>query len=98
MKARNKLTEIEARYYIKQVLEAVKFIHSKKVIHRDIKLGNLFLDEQMQIQLGDFGLAAVLKEKTERRFSMCGTPNYIAPEILNANKRDKRAGYSFTKI
>lgn len=50
-------------------------------MHRDLKLGNLFLTKSMQLKLGDFGLAVQL-QRNERRMSICGTPNYIAPEVL----------------
>lgn len=49
------------------------------VIHRDLKLGNLFLSDKLEIKLGDFGLAAKLDSHKERRKTKCGTPNYIAP-------------------
>ena len=49
------------------------------MIHRDLKLGNLFLTENLEIRIGDFGLAAKLNSDHERRKTMCGTPNYIAP-------------------
>ncbi len=49
---------MEARYYIYQLCQALKYIHSRKVIHRDLKLGNLFLTEKMGLKVGDFGLAA----------------------------------------
>ena len=55
-------------------------------MHRDLKLGNLFLDEHMKIKIGDFGLAAKIMTKKEKRRSVCGTPNYLAPEILYLNK------------
>jgi polo-like kinase 1 len=60
------------------------------VIHRDLKLGNLFLDSDMRIKVGDFGLATKLTHKDERRRTICGTPNYIAPEILEG-----KTGHSF---
>ena len=47
-----------------------------------LKLGNLFLNENMEIKLGDFGLAIRLEYDGERKKTICGTPNYIAPEIL----------------
>ena len=50
-------------------------------MHRDLKLDNIFLNSGMDCKLGDFGLAIKLK-KRERRNSFCGTPNYMAPEIV----------------
>ena len=55
-----------------------------RVLHRDLKLGNLFLDEKLQIKIGDFGLATQLSQSIDLRASICGTPNYMAPEILIA--------------
>lgn len=66
-------------------------MHRNGYIHRDIKLGNLFLDENMNLQIGDFGLAAVIENDGDRRKTVCGTPNYIAPEILF----DTKNGHSF---
>ena len=62
------------------------YLHQNLVIHRDLKLGNLFIDNQMNIKIGDFGLACQLKDKNERRKSVCGTPNYLAPEMLETKK------------
>ena len=57
-------------------------MQNNQVIHRDLKLGNLFLTERLDVKIGDFGLAAKLNFDAEKRKTMCGTPNYIAPEIL----------------
>ncbi|KAF4151769.1 hypothetical protein CNMCM6936_003545 [Aspergillus lentulus] len=67
---------------------AVKYLHKRSVAHRDLKMGNLFLDRNMDIKVGDFGLAAmIISEKDEkRRKTLCGTPNYIAPEVLDKSK------------
>jgi len=65
-----------------QIISGLKYLHKKKVIHRDLKLGNLFLTEKMELKLGDFGLAAKLEFDGEKKKTICGTPNYIAPEIL----------------
>ena len=51
-----------------------------------LKLGNLFLTERLQIKVGDFGLAAQMTFDGERKRTVCGTPNYIAPEILDSSK------------
>ena len=63
---------------------ALKYLHRRRVIHRDLKLGNLFLDADVRLKIGDFGLAAQLEHDNEKRRTICGTPNYIAPEILEA--------------
>lgn len=82
MKVRNRLTESEVKWYIDQMVNGLKYIHSLKVIHRDLKLGNLFLSEKMELKIGDFGLSERVKYDGELKTSMSGTPNYIAPEIL----------------
>lgn len=91
LRQRKRLTEAETRFFLLQILGAVKYMHSRKVIHRDLKLGNFFLDDRMNVKVGDFGLAALLVSDDERKKTICGTPNYIAPEILF----DKENGHSF---
>ncbi|KAI8341409.1 kinase-like domain-containing protein [Chlamydoabsidia padenii] len=82
IKARRYLTEPEVRYYLIQLLDACRYMHEQQVVHRDIKLCNIFLDHKMNVKLGDFGLSATLTKPEERKRSVCGTPNYMAPEIL----------------
>lgn len=81
-KRRKALTEPETRYYLRQILLGVLYLHEHHIIHRDLKLGNLFLNDDMEVKIGDFGLAAKLEFDGERKKTLCGTPNYIAPEIL----------------
>ncbi|OMJ69980.1 hypothetical protein SteCoe_32153 [Stentor coeruleus] len=82
IRRRKRLTEIEVQCYTFQAISALKYLHAHRVIHRDIKLGNLFLSDKMELKLGDFGLATKLEFDGERKRTICGTPNYIAPEIL----------------
>uniref|UniRef100_A0A914HF39 Serine/threonine-protein kinase PLK n=1 Tax=Globodera rostochiensis TaxID=31243 RepID=A0A914HF39_GLORO len=82
-KRRKAVTEPEARYFTFQIVEACKYLHAKKIIHRDLKLGNLFLNADMQVKIGDFGLATIVDFDGERKKTLCGTPNYIAPEMLD---------------
>ncbi|VDK65529.1 unnamed protein product [Onchocerca ochengi] len=82
-KRRKFVTEPEARYFTKQIVEACEYLHKNKIIHRDLKLGNLFLNEEMEIKVGDFGLATVVEVDGQRKKTLCGTPNYIAPEMLD---------------
>ncbi len=91
VKRRGKYTEGESRYFMTQILTGCQHMHLNSVIHRDLKLGNIFLDSRMNVKIGDFGLAALLNFPEERKKTVCGTPNYIAPEILY----DQGEGHSF---
>jgi serine/threonine protein kinase len=93
IKRRKRFTEPEAAFFMSQLLDALQYIHDQNVIHRDLKLGNLFLDKQLNIKVGDLGLATRLEDKEEKRKTICGTPNYIAPEVIQ-NDKAKR-GHSF---
>jgi polo-like kinase 1 len=92
VRTRGRCLDEEARFYMVQILAGTKFMHVNHVIHRDLKLGNIFFDANMNTKIGDFGLAALLKDPEERKKTMCGTPNYIAPEILYEGNRN---GHSF---
>lgn len=81
-KRRKTITEYECRYYIYQIIQGVKYLHDNRIIHRDLKLGNLFLNDMLHVKIGDFGLATRIEYEGERKKTLCGTPNYIAPEIL----------------
>uniref|UniRef100_A0A8C1SYN7 Serine/threonine-protein kinase PLK n=1 Tax=Cyprinus carpio TaxID=7962 RepID=A0A8C1SYN7_CYPCA len=83
LKARKVLTEPEVRYYLKQTVSALKYLHDLEILHRDLKLGNLFVNDSMELKVGDFGLAAKLEPVSNRRKTICGTPNYLSPEVLN---------------
>ena len=87
IKRRKRLTEPEVRYYLIQLISSMKYLHENLVIHRDLKLGNLFIDSEMKIKVGDFGLATKLTDASERRKTFCGTPNYIGKnrEIFHAD-------------
>lgn len=82
--------EVEVQCYIYQIVNSLKYLHMNRIIHRDLKLGNLFLSDKMEVKLGDFGLAAKLEFDNEKRHTVCGTPNYIAPEIL-----ENKAGHTY---
>ena len=90
LKRRKKLSDPEIRYYNMQLINGLQHLHKNLIIHRDLKLGNLFISHGMKLKIGDFGLATKLAAPDERRKTVCGTPNYIAPEILEG-----KDGHSF---
>ncbi|KAM8940481.1 serine/threonine-protein kinase PLK4 isoform 2-T2 [Pelodytes ibericus] len=74
-------SEKEARHFMDQIVKGMLYLHSHGILHRDLTLSNLLLSNDLNIKIADFGLAAQLKMPNEKHFTMCGTPNYIAPEI-----------------
>jgi len=81
VKKRTKLSEKISKTIFKQLLLAIKYIHSKNIVHRDIKLDNVLIDLNNTIKLCDFGVGKQIQDK-EVLLDQCGTPAYIAPEIL----------------
>uniref|UniRef100_A0A8C8SNV8 Serine/threonine-protein kinase PLK n=1 Tax=Pelusios castaneus TaxID=367368 RepID=A0A8C8SNV8_9SAUR len=82
-KARHTLLESEVRYYLKQIISALKYLHLKDILHRDLKLGNFFINDNMELKVGDFGLATRHEPVEQKKKTICGTPNYLAPEVLH---------------
>ncbi|KAG7264541.1 hypothetical protein CRUP_000585 [Coryphaenoides rupestris] len=78
-KARHTLTEPEVRYYLRQIISGLKYLHNRGILHRDLKLGNFFINENMELRLGDFGLAAKLETAEQRKKTICGTPTTWPP-------------------
>ena len=68
-----------AMFYTAEVVSALDYLHSLHIIYRDIKLENLLLDRQGHLKIVDFGFAKIVRDRT---WTMCGTPEYIAPEII----------------
>ena len=83
IKKRTKLPEKTARFIFKQLLQSLKYIHSKNIVHRDIKLDNILIDLNNNIKLCDFGVGKYLANNNEILFDQCGTPAYIAPEVMS---------------
>ncbi len=81
VRKRRQLKEDIAKSVFKQIVEALKYCHSKRILHRDIKLDNILLTIDGVIKVCDFGVSKIVKP-TERMTEQCGTPAYIAPEIL----------------
>ena len=67
VKRRKTLTEAEVRFFMLQIVDACDYMHKNCVIHRDLKLGNLFLGDNLEIKVGDFGLATTITYEGERK-------------------------------
>uniref|UniRef100_A0A8C7ZSR9 non-specific serine/threonine protein kinase n=1 Tax=Oryzias sinensis TaxID=183150 RepID=A0A8C7ZSR9_9TELE len=76
------LTEPQIRVVCRQMLEALVYLHSMKIIHRDLKAGNILLTLDGTIKLADFGVSAKNTKTLQRRDSFIGTPYWMAPEVV----------------
>jgi serine/threonine protein kinase len=85
LKKRKVLSEAEVRYYMYQLLDGIRYMHRKSIIHRDLKLGNLFLTKDLTLKIGDFGLAASLKHDGERKkyfYSVINVGLFVEHQII----------------
>ncbi|KAJ0790949.1 putative protein kinase CAMK-CAMKL-CHK1 family [Helianthus annuus] len=88
--AKSRFSEDLSRRYFQQLISAVGYCHSRGVFHRDLKPENLLLDENWNLKVTDFGLSAVTEQIRPDGLlhTLCGTPAYVAPEILLKNGYD----------
>ena len=83
--------ESEILDYFTQICLALKHIHEKKIIHRDLKSGNIFLMKNGLVKLGDFGISKGFERTMEKAKTMVGTPYYLSPEILESKPYDAKS-------
>ncbi|XP_056325791.1 phosphorylase b kinase gamma catalytic chain, liver/testis isoform [Danio aesculapii] len=86
------LSEKETRSMMRALLEAVQYLHALNIVHRDLKPENILLDDQGHLKLSDFGFSVQLGPDEKLR-ELCGTPGYLAPEILKCSMDETHEGY-----
>ena len=87
----NYFTESEILDYFTQICLAIKHIHENKIIHRDLKSGNIFLMKNGLVKLGDFGIAKKFQKTTDKAKTFIGTPYYLSPEIIDGKPYDSKS-------
>ena len=78
----------EAQFYISEIVLALDYLHKNNMIYRDLKPENILIDSEGHIKLTDFGLSKILNSSVERSFTICGTLQYIAPEMMTKKGYD----------
>ncbi|XP_067945471.1 serine/threonine-protein kinase PLK4-like, partial [Watersipora subatra] len=71
----------QVKKFMEEVVSGMQYLHTHAILHRDLSLTNLLLTEDLHVKIADFGLATKLSQPGEQHFTLCGTPNYISPEV-----------------
>ena len=85
MRQGRRLDERESKRIFSQLVKGVCYCHTKNIVHRDIKLENILLDEKLNVKLIDFGFS-IIKMPSKKLNIFCGTPSYMAPEIVSKSQ------------
>ena len=93
LKKFKRFTEPVVQFYVAQIALAIEYLHSKMIIFRDLKPENVLLDSRGNCKLTDFGLSKLLRSGTDRAETFCGTPEYLAPEMVLHRKQ--MSGYDY---
>lgn len=89
LQRKRQFSEDVARFYVSQIILALEHLHKNDIVYRDLKPENVLIDREGYVRLTDFGLSKKGVSQTKGAKSVCGTPEYLAPEILNRTGHGK---------
>ena len=87
--SQKKFNESRARFYAIELILGLEFLHKNNMIYRDLKPENILMDSTGHLKISDFGLSKILDSPEDKAYTLCGTPQYLAPEILKNKGYDK---------
>ena len=79
----------KVKFYVMELILALDFLHKNNMVYRDLKPENILLDTKGHIKLTDFGLSKILETEDDKAYTICGTPQYLAPEVILKKGYDK---------
>ena len=80
-------SEYDTRYFLRQIVDAIEYLHDRNIIYRDLKPENILIDQNGNLKLADFGLS---KQIIGKSYSFCGSPEYLSPEMLLNKGHDQK--------
>jgi len=89
LKKERRFSEVRSRFYCAEIVLGLEHLHSKNIIYRDLKPENILLDNRGHVVLTDFGLSKKFQYAGEKAQTFCGTPEYLAPEVISGQGHDK---------
>jgi len=89
---KDEYSEVKVVNMIRSILDALAYLSSKGIMHRDLKPDNILLDKESKVKIADFGLATIV-DLPEYIFKKCGTPGYIAPEVFKYDAKNHSTNY-----
>ena len=93
LRREQRFSEERSKFYAAEILIALECLHSNGVIYRDLKPENVLLDTHGHLKLTDFGLSKIRQTSNEVTFTFCGTPEYLAPEIIRGEGYSKEVDF-----
>ncbi|CAF3605758.1 unnamed protein product [Rotaria sp. Silwood1] len=92
---RKRMNEDEIKYYLAQLISVIQYLHSNKIVYRDLKLEHAIVCSTGSLRLVDYGLGRLLKTPDEHCHTFCGTYSYMAPEVRRLERDSSGEGYSY---
>jgi serine/threonine protein kinase len=89
LRKEKRFSEPKMKFYVCQIILAIEHLHKNNIIYRDLKPENILFDKEGNIKVTDFGLSKIINNENNRAYTICGTPEYLAPEILMQKGYDK---------
>ena len=87
-----KLSEVEKKNILVQLLQGIRYAHEHRIIHRDIKPENIFVNASLEVKIGDFGLALTQTDSMlTNQYALVGTPSYMSPEQIAGEKLSEKS-------